>query len=199
MASGKMFSRLSVVVLTGAVISACGGGDDEDTAGLPATDSTVAMAPVVPPPPITDTTAAGVAAMPAPAPGTTPAAAPGTAPAATAPAAAPAASTPAPKAAPAQGGAGNAAEGQSLYAGGAPCVACHGAAGAGTALGPALNDNEWLWFTSRPTQEQLFTLIKTGVATPKTHPAPMPAMGGAALTDPQIRNIAAYVLSLSGS
>ena len=198
MASGKMFSRLTVVVVTGAVISACGGGDDDETAGLSA-DSTVAMAPVVPPPPIADTTAAGVAAMPAPAPGATPATAPGAVPGAVPPAAAPGATTPAPKAAPAQGGGGNAAEGQALFAGGAPCVACHGAAGAGTALGPALNDNQWLWFSGRPTQDQLFTLIKAGVPQPKSHPAPMPAMGGAALTDAQVRNLAAYVLSLSGS
>jgi mono/diheme cytochrome c family protein len=192
MASGKIFNRISAVVITGAVISACGGGGEDETTSLPATDTTtMAAAPVVPAP-ITDTTAMGAApgmTTPAPAPGATP------------PAAAPPAATPAPKGAapaPAQGGGGNAAEGQQLFASAAPCVSCHGPNGAGTALGPALNDNQWLWFTSRPTQDQLFTLIKTGVATPKQHPAPMPAMGGAALTDAQVRSLAAYVLSISG-
>jgi mono/diheme cytochrome c family protein len=191
MASGKIFKRISVVVVTGAVISACGGGDDDDTAALPAPDSNAAVTTTVPPP-VMDTTAAAVtpgATTTPPAPGAVP---PGAAPAAT-----PAAPAPAPKAA-AAGGGGNVAEGQQLYAGGAPCVACHGPNGAGTALGPQLNDSEWLWFSGRPTQDQLFTLIKAGVPTPKTHPAPMPPMGGAALTDQQVRSLAAYVLSLSG-
>jgi mono/diheme cytochrome c family protein len=200
MASGKMFNRISAVVITSAVISACGGGGEDETASLPATDTmTTASTPIVPAP-ITDTTAAAMTpgtGTPAPAPGATPGAAPG----ATPPAAPPAASGAAPAAkgaAPAQGGGGNVAEGQQLFAGGAPCVACHGPNGSGTALGPALNDAQWLWFTSRPTQEQVFTLIKTGVATPKQFPAPMPAMGGAALTDAQVRSLAAYVLSISG-
>jgi mono/diheme cytochrome c family protein len=196
MALGKTLTRLSVVVMSGAVIGACG-GDDDDTAALPAPDSgAAATGTMVPPPPITDTTAAATPGVTA-APGVTPGAAPTTTPGATPSAPVPAG--PAAKgAAPAGGGGGgNAAEGQQLYAGGV-CVACHGPAGAGTALAPALNDNQWLWFTTRPTQDQLVTLIKAGVPQPKSHPAPMPPMGGAALTDPQVRSIAAYILSISG-
>ena len=189
MALGKKLTKMSVVVISGAVIGACG-GDEEDTAALPAPDTTGATIAAAPPPLITDSTAATTAPGVTPAPATTP----GATPAATPAPAPPAAKGAAP---PAGGGGGNVAEGQQLYSGGV-CVACHGAGGAGTALAPALNDNVWVNFPSRPTQDQLVTLIKTGVPQPKSHPAPMPPMGGAQLTDPQVRSIAAYILSISG-
>jgi hypothetical protein len=40
--------------------------------------------------------------------------------------------------------------------------------------------------------------VKTGVPTPKTHPAPMMPMGGATLTDEQVNQVASYVWSLGG-
>ena len=40
--------------------------------------------------------------------------------------------------------------------------------------------------------------MRTGVPQPKQHPAPMPAMGGANLSDDQIRQVSAYVWSLGG-
>ena len=39
--------------------------------------------------------------------------------------------------------------------------------------------------------------VTTGVPKPKSHPAPMPPMGGASLSPDQIKAVAAYVYSLS--
>jgi mono/diheme cytochrome c family protein len=35
------------------------------------------------------------------------------------------------------------------------------------------------------------------VPTPKQHPAPMPARGGGQITDDQVREVAAYIYSIS--
>ena len=40
-------------------------------------------------------------------------------------------------------------------------------------------------------------IITEGVPKPKQHPAPMPPKGGAALTDDQVKAVAAYEYSLS--
>ena len=109
------------------------------------------------------------------------------------------ATTPAPAApAPAAGGAAG-GEGEQIFASSGVCFTCHGPGGVGTALAPNLTDDEWVNFPARPTEDEMVALIKTGVPTPKQHPAPMPPMGGAQLTDDQIRAVAQYVLSLSGA
>ena len=79
-----------------------------------------------------------------------------------------------------------------------PCFACHGADATGTPMAPNLTDNVWLNATTG-SYDEIKTVIKTGVPTPKdpAHAAPMPAMGGAQLTDQQINELAAYVYSLS--
>jgi cbb3-type cytochrome c oxidase subunit III len=76
------------------------------------------------------------------------------------------------------------------------CAACHGADAKGTQLAPNLTDAEWINIDG--TYPAMVTLVKTGVATPKAAPAPMPAMGGASLTDDQVNAVAAYVWSLGG-
>jgi mono/diheme cytochrome c family protein len=40
-------------------------------------------------------------------------------------------------------------------------------------------------------------VVRNGVPQPKQFPAPMPAMGGAPLSDEQVRAVAAYVYSIS--
>jgi mono/diheme cytochrome c family protein len=75
------------------------------------------------------------------------------------------------------------------------CYTCHGMDGTGTPLAPDLTDAEWL--NTDGTLAGIENVVRTGVATPKQHPAPMPALGGAQLSDEQIRNVAAYVYSLS--
>ena len=62
-------------------------------------------------------------------------------------------------------------------------------------LGPDLTDAEWLH--SDGSLPAITKTIQTGVPTPKKAPAPMPPMGGAALSPEQVRTVAAYVHSLS--
>lgn len=87
--------------------------------------------------------------------------------------------------------------GRALFRGKGTCFACHGQDAEGTAVGPDLTDAEWLNFEARPDLEAVETLIREGVASPEEHPAPMPPMGGARLSDEEITQLAEYVLSLS--
>ena len=93
------------------------------------------------------------------------------------------------------------AEGQQVFSGPGICISCHGPDASGTPLAPNLRDNEWLWVTNTtdPTgmYNEIVTRVQEGVPTPKTHPSPMPPMGGAQLTEDQVRAVAAYVYSLS--
>lgn len=75
------------------------------------------------------------------------------------------------------------------------CFSCHGADGVGTTLGPALTDDEWL--NTDGTYDGIVNIIRTGVTQPVEFPAPMPPMGGIQLTDEQVRQVAAYVYSIS--
>jgi len=79
--------------------------------------------------------------------------------------------------------------------GGAACAACHGDRGQGTPLGPPLNGKKWLW--SDGSFAGITKTINDGVAQPKNYRSPMPAKGGAQLTDEQVKAVAAYVWSLS--
>lgn len=79
--------------------------------------------------------------------------------------------------------------------GGAACTGCHGASGQGTTLGPALLGKKWLW--SDGSFAGITKTINDGVAQPKEYRSPMPAKGGAGLTDEQLKAVAAYVWSLS--
>ena len=167
---------LAPVALAGLLL-ACGGGDRAPAAG---SDTAAGGAPATPPP-ASDTQPAGAGQVPADT------AAPG---AATAPAAGGAA-----------GGAGTPQQialGDSIFhgqAGGGTCYACHGQDGKGSAVGPNLTDGEWL--NTDGTLAGIAKTIKDGVPTPKKAPAPMPPMGGAALTDEQVQAVAAYEHSLS--
>ncbi len=88
-------------------------------------------------------------------------------------------------------------EGQQLYAGAGICAACHGPDGTG-AIGPNLTDAEWL--IGEGEYEQVVAAILEGVtAAEATNPlgAIMPPKGGGAITDAQVRAVAAYVWTLS--
>lgn len=87
-------------------------------------------------------------------------------------------------------------QGQQIFASTGNCFTCHGPDAKGGQLAPNLSDGEWLNIGG--TFDEIQTVIKTGVATPKQHPAPMPAMGGAQLSDDQVKQVAAYVYSLGG-
>ena len=108
-----------------------------------------------------------------------------------------AAPAPAPKAGavPAGATAADVAEGEKIFSGTGNCFTCHGAAGAGTGLAPALNDAQWLNIDG--SFASIETIVNNGVPAPKQFPAPMPAKGGAALSAAQVKQVAAYVYSLS--
>jgi glucose/arabinose dehydrogenase/mono/diheme cytochrome c family protein len=78
---------------------------------------------------------------------------------------------------------------------GATCMACHGASGKGSTLGPDLTSNKWMW--SDGSFKGIAKTITDGVMQPKRYRSPMPPMGGAELTDDQVLAVAAYVWSLS--
>jgi mono/diheme cytochrome c family protein len=75
------------------------------------------------------------------------------------------------------------------------CFSCHGANGTGSVLGPALTDQEWL--NTDGSYEGIMDVVRTGVAEPVQFQAPMPPMGGIQLSDEQVRQVAAYVYSIS--
>jgi mono/diheme cytochrome c family protein len=85
------------------------------------------------------------------------------------------------------------ATGQQLY--GTVCVACHGAAGVGTPLAPALNDQDWIHIGGE--LDEIIQITEAGVTQPREYPAPMPRMGGAHFSQEQLRAIGAYVYALS--
>lgn len=87
-------------------------------------------------------------------------------------------------------------DGQGLFAGRAGCFTCHGRAAEGAALGPALNDREWIHLESGRLDE-ILGIIRAGVPQPVEYPGPMPPMGGVQLTDREIDALAAYVFAVS--
>jgi mono/diheme cytochrome c family protein len=89
--------------------------------------------------------------------------------------------------------------GKAIFEGRGACFTCHGRNGKGTPLGPDLTDATWLNFDAPPDQAAMEALVREGVAKPVRHPAPMPPMGGARLTDDEVRQVAAYVLVLAGN
>ena len=86
--------------------------------------------------------------------------------------------------------------GQTIFTGKGMCLTCHGPTATGTPLAPNLTDSEWLNI-SQGTWDEIQTVVRNDVPTPKQHPSPMPPMGGAQLSDQEIQQVAAYVYSLS--
>jgi mono/diheme cytochrome c family protein len=109
--------------------------------------------------------------------------------------------TPAPAAAPRAGAvpagatAADVTAGETVFSSTGNCFTCHGAGGAGSGLAPALNDATWLNIDGSFASIQ--QIVNNGVPAPKQFPAPMPAKGGAALSADQVKQVAAYVYSLS--
>ena len=75
------------------------------------------------------------------------------------------------------------------------CATCHGTGGAGAPGYPNLNDDGWLW---GGTHEDIYKTLKFGIrSTPDdTRYSQMPAFAGV-LSDEEVDEVAAYVLSLS--
>jgi mono/diheme cytochrome c family protein len=85
-------------------------------------------------------------------------------------------------------------EGRLIFGGAGNCFACHGAGATGTAAAPDLTDARWLNVDG--SYGSIITLVRSGVPQPKQYPAPMPAKGGAGLSNDQVCAVAAYVYSL---
>ncbi len=86
-------------------------------------------------------------------------------------------------------------EGGKIFHGQGNCYTCHGMDAKGTQLAPNQTDQEWINIDG--SYESIIQTVKTGVPTPKQHPAPMPPMGGAQLTDQQVKDVAAYIYAIS--
>ena len=89
-------------------------------------------------------------------------------------------------------------QGRQVFHGAGLCFSCHGQNGVGSALGPNLTDDTWIWIQNpqQNLQGQLVEQIRGGTPQPREFPSPMPPMGGASLTDEQLQAVAAYVASL---
>jgi cbb3-type cytochrome c oxidase subunit III len=175
------------------LVAACGGGDKNaaaDTTGMASTP------PAAEPAPAAGATDTGSAMTPSADTGAKPA---DTATAKTQDTAKKtSAAKPAAKAAGGGGSAAQVAEGEKIFHGqeaGGTCTACHGQDAKGTAIAPNLTDSEWL--NGDGSLAFIEHTVTTGVPKPKSHPAPMPPMGGASLSPDQIKAVAAYVYSLS--
>jgi len=89
------------------------------------------------------------------------------------------------------------AAGQEIFGSKGICFTCHGPDGTGTQLAPNLTDGTWLNIEPPPTIDKIIAMVKEGVMEPIEHPAPMAPMGGAQLSEDELRAVASYVLSLS--
>ena len=88
-------------------------------------------------------------------------------------------------------------EGQEIYGGVGICAACHGPDGSG-AIGPNLTDDEWLIGDGE--YEEIVDRITNGVSSAEAtfrRGATMPPRGGGAITEDQVRAVAAYIYALS--
>jgi mono/diheme cytochrome c family protein len=83
----------------------------------------------------------------------------------------------------------------------ASCVRCHGADAKGTARGANLTDSQWSQISG--SYPEIVKVITDGVPADKIKlpgaTRPMGARGGTNLTDDQIKQVAAYVYSISHS
>ena len=149
---------------------ACGGGGDKGAGSSAAAGGTTAAAPAP---------AAGGSAAAAPAAG--------------------GGTGPTPGNPPAGATAQMVALGDSIFhgqTGGGTCFTCHGPDATGTPLAPNLTDATWA--TGDGSYSFIQQRVKTGMPTPTPpYSAPMPPMGGATLSDAQVKAVAAYVYAIS--
>ena len=85
--------------------------------------------------------------------------------------------------------------GKALFHGAALCSNCHGQNGAGSGIAPNLADATWLH--SKGTLAEIEKQITDGVPQPKESMIPMLPKGGSGITADQVKQVAAYVYSLS--
>ena len=87
------------------------------------------------------------------------------------------------------------AQGDKIFHGPGLCYACHGSNAQG-AVGPNLTDGEWLH--SKGTLEEITAQVMKGVPKEESKSGiVMPPKGGSAISDDDVKAVAAYVYSLS--
>jgi cbb3-type cytochrome c oxidase subunit III len=87
------------------------------------------------------------------------------------------------------------AKGKTVFGGAGLCLACHGVDAKG-GIGPNLTDQTWLHGDG--SYDTLVTLITTGVQPKDAKTGQMmPPKGGSAISEADVRAVAAYVWSLS--
>lgn len=89
----------------------------------------------------------------------------------------------------------HAQSGKAIFEGKGNCHVCHGKEGKGTPLAPDLTDGAWI--QADGSLASVRDIIAHGVDKPRSHPVPMPPMGGARLTKQEIDAVAAYVMQLA--
>lgn len=80
---------------------------------------------------------------------------------------------------------------------GGTCAGCHGSNAKGSPLAPSLVDDHWLW--GNGSLGAIEQTVENGVSQPKKYRDPMPPMGGAQLTQPEVKAVSAYVWALNHS
>jgi mono/diheme cytochrome c family protein len=87
--------------------------------------------------------------------------------------------------------------GEKLFKGAGLCSACHGANAKGVpGVGPDLTDGEWVH--SKGSYEEIVKQVLAGVTPDQSKTGTiMPPKGGSQLTDEQVREVSAYVWSIS--
>jgi glucose/arabinose dehydrogenase len=74
------------------------------------------------------------------------------------------------------------------------CAGCHGTNGKGSPIGPDLTSGKWL--CGDGSMAAITRTITEGVAQPKKYRSPMPPLGGAQLSAPEMAAVAAYVWAI---
>ena len=85
--------------------------------------------------------------------------------------------------------------GQDVFHGEGICYTCHMQGGTGGPLAPDLTDDVWLHVDGG--YPSIVGIVESGVPQPLEHPGMMLPRAGTALTDEQVRSVAAYVFALS--
>lgn len=88
------------------------------------------------------------------------------------------------------------ARGSVVFHDGGGCAECHGEAGVGSALAPALNDNKWK--SGSGTYQEILERVIHGKPRRETETGqPMPMRGVSELSERDVRAVAAYVWFIS--
>ena len=87
------------------------------------------------------------------------------------------------------------AQGDAVFGGAGICFTCHMQGGVGGPLAPNLTDDQWL--NTDGSYDGIVSTVTTGVSEPREHPGIMLPKGGTAISDDEVRAVAAYVWTLS--